>query len=470
MSNIAVKTNKFKNVRHVESGGYVKYVADIGDTKKTLFKRVVLPNILVCCLILACVGPVFGGAIATTGEETPTPREIWERFEKTIGPLEYSVTSDELISSETDPGIMIRRIGFSFTSQRVPVEMEENGEVRWEMKDLWHHGIIYLASDPGINDLPERKGKVVIVGGGSGPYRQSFLSNYGDPIAVRTGYPTMVLPNPGELQDQPGREYSQGVLIKYRRAHPDLVHHSHFRWAVTFLRAMDIFAELLEVPKRDIRAVIGGHSKRATSAFTAAAADPERIAGVVFMGNESLHPEGPESPWWAVSPYYAQKFVRCPIFYLGATNESGYPMFNINRIQEHMERPWTIEMIPNYWHAADSEVQFLNWRMWVSHVFDGRPVTRILDLQHEQMEKGIRFSAGIDSPNTIILAHVWYTRGDPSNRRELVWHSALLEKEGRTRFQAFVRGDLPTIWYVEVQDTAKGFRGYVSSLPVDLTR
>ncbi|MBU1337812.1 MAG: hypothetical protein KKD56_01950, partial [Acidobacteria bacterium] len=107
---------------------------------------------------------------------------------------------------------------------------------------------------------------------------------------------------------------------------------------------MDILADVLEVDRKDIRAVIGGHSKRATSAFTAAAIDPGRIAGVVFMGNESLHPKGPESPWWAVSPYYTQRFVKCPVLYIGATNESGYPMFNINRFQKHMAKPWAVEV------------------------------------------------------------------------------------------------------------------------------
>jgi len=40
--------------------------------------------------------------------------------------------------------------------------------------------------------------------------------------------------------------------------------------------------------------------------------------------------------------------VNLPVFYLGATNEDGYKMFNVNILQERLRRPMTIEMIPNY--------------------------------------------------------------------------------------------------------------------------
>jgi hypothetical protein len=417
---------------------------------------------------IICLGTVFAGTMFEQSNPIPNPKEIWERFQKITGPLSYTITGDEIILSETDPKMKLRRIHFTFSSQDVPYETVESGETRWEMKELIHNGVIFIPADPGVTNRPGRKGNVVIVGGLPGPYRQSFLSNYGEPIAVSTGYPTMVLPNPGELRDAPGREYSQGMLINYRRENPDLIHHSHFRWAVPFLRALDILAEVLKVDRNEIRAVIGGHSKRATSAYTAAAIDPERIAGIVFMGNESLHPEGSESPWWAVSPFYTRKFVKCPVLYIGATNESGYPMFNINRIQEHMDRPWTLEMIPNYRHASESEVQFIDWRMWVSHIFDGRLVTHISNLHHETTEKGTTFSTRIDTPNRIILAQAWYTHGDPSDRRNLVWDSTLLQSEGENIFEGFVSGPPPTIWFVEVQDLAWGFPGYVSSLPQDI--
>lgn len=394
----------------------------------------------------------------------PTPKQLWERFRNARAPLEYAIKKDEIVSSDILPGQKLRRIDFIFSSQEVPTENLS------EMRKLWHQAVLFCPAEEESIKRPDRRGKVVIVGSLVGPYKQSFLSNYGDAIAVRTGYPTLVLPNPGEIKERPDQMYRQRWLIDYRKTNRDNTNHSHFRWAVPFLQSMDILAEILEIDKSDIRAIIGGHSKRATSAFTAAAIDPERIVGVVFMGNESLHPEGPSSPWWLVSPYYTQKFLSCPVFYIGATNEGGYAMFNINRIYSHMEKPWTFEIIPNYRHASESEKQFLDWQMWASHIFDGRPLTKISDLHLEETKDGIKFFVRIDSPNKIILSQVWYVYcDDVPYWRDLVWYPTVLHKKEKNIYEAYLPGKTPDAWLVEVQDTSYGFRGYVSSLPQDIT-
>lgn len=417
-----------------------------------------------------------GGGTATTeqarpGQEpVPTPSELWARFQKSLVPFTHRIVRDEIVESESIPGKMLRRIEFSFTSQTVPCRKDGGEQTEWVMRDLKHEGVIFIPTDPGVLNHPDRRGKVVIVGSLTGPWKQSFISNYGDPIASRTDYPTMILPNPGETDEFPGREYSQGLLIEYRKQHPDLVNHSHFRWVPPFLRGMDVMADVLGMESREIRAVIGGHSKRATSAITAAAVDPQRIAGVVLMGNESLHPEDASSPWWAVSPYYTQRFIKCPVLYIGATNENGYAMFNINRIQAKMAPPWTLEIIPNYRHASESEKQFLNWRMWVSHVFDNRPLTTISDLRHEETEEGTRFFARIKTPNTRILTRIWYVYCDDVPLwRDLTWYPSLLQRKEGDLYQGYVRGETPDAWLVEVLDTAQGTRGYVSSLPMNIT-
>jgi hypothetical protein len=403
-------------------------------------------------------------------DSTPAPAQIWKTFQEKLGPLTYNITKNEIIASETDPEKRLRRLDFTFSSQEVPVDHEVSGERRWRMTKLWHDGVIFLPEDPGRAGDGMRGGKVVIVGSLVGPYRQSFISNYGDPIAALTGYPTMILPDPGETRELPGRMYNQRLLMDYRQKDRNVTDHSHFRWAIPYLRGLDIMAELLEVDKKKVRAVIGGHSKRATGAFTAAAMDPERIAGVVFMGNESLHPENASSPWWAVSPYRTQRYVRCPTFYIGATNEGGYAMFNINKIQDHMAVPWTLEIIPNYRHASESEKQFLDWRMWVAHVFDGRPLSRISDLRCEETEEGTRFEARIASSNKIILAQAWYVYcDDVPYWRDLVWYPTLLYRKEGDLYEGYLQGKIPDAWLVEVQDTARGHRGYVSSLPQDIT-
>ena len=63
-------------------------------------------------------------------------------------------------------------------------------------------------------------------------------------------------------------------------------------------------------------------------------------------------------------------------------------MFNVNIMQERLKRPMTIEMIPNYRHSNFSEIQYMDFLMWVSHIFDGRPITRISDVRHEREGRG----------------------------------------------------------------------------------
>lgn len=294
-----------------------------------------------------------------------------------------------------------------------------------------------------------------------------MLFNYGDPIAARTGYPTLVIPLPGEFEGRDG----EGRWINFLRTAvletKDPTNHNYFRLAVPYLRGMDAVASLLGLAK--VRAVIGGHSKRATSAFTAAAMDPDRVEAVVYMGNESLFSPTTTPYLRPISLANTQAHVRCPVLYLGATNEDGYEMFNLNRIQEVTERPWTIEYIPNYRHATASEVQFLDWQMWVAHIFDGRPVAVIADLVHETSARGTAFRARVRTPNKIVQVKFWYVYSDDLAWRDLVWYPLYPTKKDACLYEGFLDGKTPDAWFVEVKDTAMGFPGYVSSLPRDIT-
>jgi len=247
----------------------------------------------------------------------------------------------------------------------------------------------------------------------------------------------------------------------------DPADHNYFRLAIPYLRALDVLERILDAPK--IQAIVGGHSKRATSAFTAAAMDPERVVGVIYMGNESVFRPLEKGSSRILSPFYSQKLVRAEVLYLGATNEDGYEMFNINRIQERMERPWVIEYIPNYRHADQSEKHFLDWQMWVSHVFDGRPITGIRDLSYRETAEGTVFRARLESPNTIIQAKVWYAYSADPYWRDIVWYAEFMDPKENGVREALVTGRLPDAWLVEVKDTAAGFPGYISTLPQDIS-
>ncbi len=408
-------------------------------------------------------------------EAGPTPRQIWERFRATLPSLDYRIEKDEIVPSDTDPCLKLRRIEVKFYSQEI------NG------KSWGHPCVVFLPADRKIYDAADRRGKIVIVGQRSwdslatGPWRNSYLGNYGEPIAAKTGYPTMICPVPGEYDGGGGREISIGFLDEMRKRSQDPADHSYFRLAVPYLRALDVMAGLLKVEPGRIRAIIGGHSKRATSAYTAAAIDPERIVGVVYMGNESTWESLVESPWRPIIPRFSREWVKARVLYIGGTNEDGYKMYNINLIQEIMGGAWTIAMVPNYRHSSMSEHHFLDWRMWVEHVFEGRPLTLISDLSFREVEEGFVwggepveagavFRARIASPNKLIQAKVWYVyNDDPPTWRDLVWYPEFMIDAGDGFYEGYVKGKLPDAWLVEIKDIARGYAGYLTSLPQDIT-
>lgn len=385
-------------------------------------------------------------------ESMPTAAEMLERARQRMLPLAFSVEKDEVITSYTDPSKKLRRMEIRFTSQVI------------DGHEMIHEAAIYLPSNPDIDKSEDRRGKVVIVTHAVDD--TTIELNIAEPIAARTGYPTMDLMLPGPYDGGNG-EGSWPFLFRDKATETgDPSFHDFIHIGIPYLQAMDIFSEVLR--EKNIRAIIGGHSKRAYYAYAAAAMDPVRIAGVVFMGCERLYfremfPE-------AVKPFTTQKFVRSPIFYIGATNEGGYEMFSINRIQDRMKDTWTIEYIPNYRHASRSEKQFMDWSMWVSHIFDGRPLAQISDLSLEHTEDGTLFRARVDSPNKIIQVKAWYVFcDDVPYWRDLVWYPEMMKRTEGNLYECHVSSKTPDAWLVEVKDTGFGFPGYVSSLPQDIT-
>jgi pimeloyl-ACP methyl ester carboxylesterase len=364
------------------------------------------------------------------------------------------VISDDVVQSDTDPEKQLRRIEVRFISQVV------------DGKTMGHRGVIFMPADAGINEAPERKGKVVITAHDAGN-KNTVPGNYSEPIAARTGYPAMALQLPADIDGVDDEVTWLRYFRNLAKETGDPFNHDFFRSAVPYVQAIDVFQDILKLKK--IKAVIGGHSKRAFYAYNAAAIDPERVAGVIYMGCEALYTDLHEYPP-SVNPVYIQDFVKCPVFYIGATDEGGYEMFNITRLQAVLKKPWTIEYIPNYRHGARSERHFLDWRMWISHIFDGRPVAKISDLGYEETPEGTRFHARIDTPNKVIQAKVWYVYcDDVPFWRDLVWYPVIMQRKEGTLFEGYVEGILPDAWLVEVKDIASGAAGYISSPPQDIT-
>ncbi len=385
--------------------------------------------------------------------DVPKPREIWPIVQKHTVPLEFTIQSDEIVTSDTDPSRKLRKVSAHFWSQQLAGK-------KWG-----HPCVLFLPEDNQVNLTPQRKGKVVIIGSPPRGYFPVHVDKYGEPIAARTGYPTMVLSNPGEYPDGSDIESDIRILNELREETGENYYNMNCQLAVVYIQAMNAFQQFLGLD--EVRAVVGGHSKRGRSATVAAAMDP-RVASVIIMGNEGIY--ATDRIDWHLSFHHAffQDQVNVPVFYLGATNEDGYKMFNVNLMQERLKRPMTIEIIPNYCHSNFSEIQYMDFLMWVSHAFDARPITQIREVSHERQAGRSIFRAKIESDAKIQVVKAWYVYSDDPAWRDLMWYHLLMDKRGDC-YEAVLGGKVPDAFLVEVGDIARGIPGYVSSLPQKLT-
>ena len=64
----------------------------------------------------------------------PTPKQLWERCKETLGPLTYEIVNDEIVTSNTDPSLSLRRIEIQFISQEI------------EGVKMGHEAVIFMPS------------------------------------------------------------------------------------------------------------------------------------------------------------------------------------------------------------------------------------------------------------------------------------------------------------------------------------
>lgn len=382
----------------------------------------------------------------------PKPRELLPIVKKDCVPRDFRVLSDGMVVSDTNPDKRLRRVRAHFKSLKI-------GDKIWG-----HPCVLLLPADPKRNDTEQRRGRVVIIGCPGGRAFPIHVAKYGQLIATSTGYPTMVLAIPGEYADGSRVEGNMG-LNAMRRKTGKSYYNMNCQLALVYIQAMDALQQFLGLDH--LQAVIGGHSKRGRSATVAAAMD-SRVASVIVMGNEGVHHT--DRIDWHLSFHHAffQEQVTVPVFYLGATNEDGYRMFNVNILQDRLDRKMTIEMIPNYCHSNYSEIQFIDFLMWVSHTFDSRPLSRIRDVTHIRRGERTVFRAKIESQAKVQMVRAWYAYAENEQWSDLMWFHLIMVRRG-DHFEAALGGKQPDAFFIEVADIAGGIPGYVSSLPMKIS-
>jgi hypothetical protein len=387
----------------------------------------------------------------------PKPKETWPLVKKDMVPMDLIILSDEIVTSDTDPSKKLRKITATFNSMKL------DGKI-------WSHPcVIFTPADNSINLKPERLGKVAIVSSPCAPGNMVFdahVAKYGEPTATKTNYPVMVLANPGVYPDGSHVERDIRVLGKIGRETGKYYYNMNCQLAVVYIQAMNAMEKILGL--ETVKAVLCGHSKRGLSTPVAAAMD-SRVASAVIMGNEGVCPRDRVTPWLSFHYPFFQDQVHVPVFYLGATNEDGYTMFNVNLSQSLCKKPMTIEMIPNYRHNNFSEKQYMDFMMWVSHTFDNRPLSHISDVTHEKKDRLHIYRAKIDTKAKIQVVTLWYAYTDNPEWRDVMWYGLPMQKKEDGRWQGATFGKTPDAYMIEVGDISHGVAGYVSSLPQKLT-
>ncbi|MBN2024741.1 MAG: hypothetical protein JW809_18325 [Pirellulales bacterium] len=425
--------------------------------------RIVLLAAAMCAFATAPSGPVATARadepaatpfnFEEASRDVPKPRELYPLVRQDLVPMELAILSDEIVPSDTDPSKKLRHVTGRFQS------------IRLEDETWFHTFDLFAPADESVNQSPERRGKAVIVAGTCLIAHPTHVAVYGEPIASKTGYPTLVLSGLHVGTKDHPREVDIAVLDRMRKKTGKNYYNMNCQLALVYIRAMDVIQDVLKLDS--VKAVVGGHSKWGRSATVAAAMDP-RVAGVVIMGNEGVHRT--DQIQWHLSFHHAffQEQVHVPVLYIGATNEGGYKMFNVNLMQERLRRPMTLEVIPNYHHANLDEKQFIDFTMWVAHVFNKRPITRITELAHERRGNANYYTAKIESKAKIRMVRVWYAYATNPQWSDLMWYDWLMFDRG-DHYETGVPGAMPDAFMIEVFDVAQGVPGYVTSLPQKLT-
>jgi hypothetical protein len=106
-----------------------------------------------------------------------------------VVPMNLRILSDEIVPSATDPSMKLRKITLRFESLKL------------EGKIWVQPSVILMPADNSINDTPERRGKVVVMGTGGWVVLPARIEMYADPIVTRTDYPVMCVHSPGNYAD-----------------------------------------------------------------------------------------------------------------------------------------------------------------------------------------------------------------------------------------------------------------------------
>ena len=150
---------------------------------KTRYLILVGMSLAVAWIALAAPSDAEPFDFEKASRNVPKPRELYPLVKQDMVATDLKLIADEIIPSVSDPSKKLRKITVFFRSFKI------EGKV-------WGHSCVILTpADTTINNTPERRGKVAVVGSPGWVAFPAHVAKYAEPIVSRMGYPAIVVEN-----------------------------------------------------------------------------------------------------------------------------------------------------------------------------------------------------------------------------------------------------------------------------------
>ncbi len=405
----------------------------------------------------------------------------------TVGtPVTLRNVTDTTVWSDYGGGKNLRRITFGFTGQVPDIP-------GWEGDWAAETNYAFLPLDP---PAAENVG-AVIEGGYAGEWGELYLA---ERACAELDIPVLIV----------DRDWAIGtgveLMSRYDTLATELRSPEHLFYTFSgahYLRSADALVTVIDtmtdwpVSYEDFRIALTGHSKFGHACYTAAAADPDRVIGVMpsgYAGNDSgsvrllddlqgANGSGPESSRtyrgvmqkYFVEPLVIEDEMNSDLRILmieGSDDNKGAdyfekytPKYGTTVSDGQITLPHRMEFVPNLVHTTKSPEHSTCWSMWLAHSLLGRPLSSIDSISHTWVDGHLEVSAEISGEPEIEEVDLWATNEDDTVY-SVDWNKFTtypISLNGGV-YQGRIPPD-STAYFVEVADLAEEINGLLSTPP-----
>ncbi|MBN2193173.1 MAG: hypothetical protein JW751_10190 [Polyangiaceae bacterium] len=416
--------------------------------------------------------------------------------------LDLSIQRDVLMDSQARPGLKVRKIELVFTSQN------------WHGSVWRHPARIYLPPD---SDGGRNAGIIATHANFFGPEvvsrhkiagtDRNTEEEFAEGTALDLGIPIMIFPDPPGPIFNLDESDLMGYAIEMAKKEKDVSWFGYLPITTAYLRAITVLSSIKGINTE--RAVLMGNSKRGLAVCLATGSGDSRVAGIMGTGMPggnglygiatkfaALGPgvagpeedragpgfqpaekvlEGINSPAgflavMAFDPYIFRKKIKAGYFVAVGTNDEFMALDAPNGMMSHLEGDKAFLSIDNLRHTWVSKKHLAAWKMWLAHIFRGRPLPSI-QTRFERSDDLLTVTADVSSQNQLVGVRLYYAYNKSLDWRAAQWEFVPM-RDKADQYEAVLetRADYNVAFYVEAEDHHDpGGSGFVSSL-VEIVR